>query len=205
METQIISAKQDHSIQIALDVIRKGGLVAFPTDTVYGLGVNVFNREAIGKLFIAKGRDFNKAIAVLVGNSEQLHTVAMGIPESAMQLAARFWPGALTIVVERSKNLPDNLSLLPTVGVRMPNHPFALELLQSAGALATTSANLSGGENTVTAQEVYDQLAGKVDLIIDGGTCPGGVSSTVVDCTSPTLRVLRTGAISKDELSAWLS
>lgn len=205
METLIISAKQDHSIQIALDVIRKGGLVAFPTDTVYGLGVNVFNREAIEKLFIAKGRDFNKAIAVLVGNPEQLHTVAAGIPESALQLAARFWPGALTIVVERSENLPDNLSLLPTVGVRMPNHPFALELLQSAGALATTSANLSGGENTVTAQEVYDQLAGKVDLIIDGGTCPGGVPSTVVDCTSPTLRVLRTGAISKDELSAWLS
>ncbi|MHB0968083.1 MAG: L-threonylcarbamoyladenylate synthase, partial [Bellilinea sp.] len=181
-----------------------GGLVAFPTDTVYGLAADPFNSVAIERLYAAKERDMSKAIAVLVGEVEQLVQITPGLPTQAEALAARFWPGALTLVVSRRPELPAQLSALPTIGVRMPDHPFALNLLQASGPLATTSANRSGADNPLTAADVLDQLGGRIELVLDGGTCPGGVPSTVVDCTIPDVRILREGAISVEAIRAVL-
>lgn len=200
MDTRILSTRDPQAIPAALDVFRQGGLVAFPTDTVYGLAADPFNPAAIDRLFAAKERDMSKAIAVLVGSVDHLSRISSGFSSSAERLAARFWPGALTLVVSRRPELPAELSALPTIGVRMPNHSFALKLLTAAGPLATTSANRSGAENPRTAQDVLDQLAGRIELVLDGGLCPGGVPSTVVDCTIPDGKILRSGAIPADDI-----
>lgn len=200
METTILSTEDPQAVQAALAVLTRGGLVAFPTDTVYGLAADIANPTAIVGLFDAKGRDMNKAIAVLVGSVEQLESITPGFSPAARNLAARFWPGALTLVVTRRPELPDELSALPTIGVRMPDHPFALRLLQTAGPLAVTSANRSGDENPLTAADVLDQLGGRIDLVLNGGPCPGGVPSTVVDCTVPDVKILRQGAVSAADI-----
>ncbi|MHB0989387.1 MAG: L-threonylcarbamoyladenylate synthase [Bellilinea sp.] len=204
METTILPATDSQAIQAALLVLQAGGLVAFPTDTVYGLAADPFNPVAIERLYAAKERDMSKAIAVLVGTVEQLSQITPGLSTQAEALAARFWPGALTLVVSRRAELPAQLSALPTIGVRMPDHPFALNLLQASGPLATTSANRSGADNPLTADDVLDQLGGRIELVLDGGRCPGGVPSTVVDCTIPDVRVLREGAISAEDIRAAL-
>jgi L-threonylcarbamoyladenylate synthase len=200
METEILSTEHPGAIDRALAVLAAGGLVAIPTDTVYGLAALVNNPEAIGKLYQAKERAENKAIAVLIGDLEQLNQVAGGLSQSARRLAQAFWPGALTLVVARHTGLPDNLSSLPTIGVRMPDHPFTRQLLRRAGPLATTSANLSGGPNPRNAAEVLAQLEGRIELVLDGGDAPGGVPSTVVDCTGSSIAILRPGAISPDQI-----
>ncbi len=188
------------AVQWALQVLAGGGLVAFPTDTVYGLGALAFDARGVDQLFLAKERQAEKAIAVLVANPADLMKVACDMPDSARILAERFWPGPLTLVVSRYPNLPKNISPLPTIGVRMPDHPVALALLQASGPLAVTSANLSGQPSTTNAQDVLRQLDGRVDLIIDGGETIGGIPSTIVDCTGPTLKVLRAGPISQSDL-----
>ena len=195
MQTRIIPASDPEAIPEALKVLRRGGLVAFPTDTVYGLAALPNDSAAIERIFEAKGRDSSKAIAVLVSGVEQLPLLTPGLTDSARQLAERFWPGALTLVVPRHPNLPEVISPYPTIGVRMPNHTFALELLRASGPLATSSANGSGGANTTTAQAVLEQLDGRIDLILDGGVTPGGVPSTVVDCTSAEVKILREGEL----------
>jgi len=200
MKTILLPAENLDAIPRALQIIKQGGVVAFPTDTVYGIGVSVFSSESIEKLFIVKGRAAAKAIPVLIGDPAQLDLVAASASEAALRLAQRFWPGPLTLVVSRHPSLPTVLSSLPTVGVRMPNHPVALRLLRQSGPLATTSANLSGGPDPSSAQEVLSQLAGRIDLVLDGGPCPGGVPSTVVDCTSSDLRLLRPGPLSLEDL-----
>ena len=199
-KTEIVSSKNPQAIQKALEVLQAGGLVAYPTDTVYGLAADPRNETAIDKIYAAKDRVMTKAIAVLVGEAGQVSMVASALTPSAEKLAARFWPGALTLVVPRRSDLPENLSAYPTIGVRMPDHPLALALLRAAGPLATTSANLSGGADTQTAAEVLAQLDGRLDLILDGGACPGGVPSTVVDCTGADVRILRQGAIPAEEI-----
>ncbi len=200
METITLSTEDPQAIRAALAVLRRGGLVAFPTDTVYGLAADFTNPDSITGLFAAKGRDMNKAIAVLVGRVEQLEEITPGFSQAAGSLASRFWPGALTLVVTRRPELPAELSALPTIGVRMPDHPFALQLLRAAGPLAVTSANRSGDENPLTAEDVLEQLGGRIDLLLDGGKCPGGVPSTVVDCTVPDVKILRQGAISAADI-----
>jgi len=200
VNTILLPADHPDAIPTALDFLRRGELVAFPTDTVYGLGADLHSTQAIEGLYLAKGREASKAIAVLVGSPADLAGVAGELPENAQRLAQRFWPGPLTLVVPRHPGLPGNISPLPTVGVRMPADPFALALLQAAGPLAVTSANLSGAASPVTATEVLTQLEGRIALIIDGGATPGGVASTVVDCTSPELRILRLGPISAQEI-----
>lgn len=198
----ILSSQDPQAIEQAVAAVRQGNLVVFPTDTVYGLAADPFDPQAVARLFTVKGRDANKAIAVLIGAAEQLDQVAENLNEAGRRLVAHFWPGALTVVVPRHPDLPAELSAYPTVGVRMPDHAFALRLLCSTGPLATTSANRSGAANAITAQEVQDQLGGEVDLILDGGPCPGGVPSTVVDCTGPDVRILRAGAISSESIAA---
>ena len=204
MHTEILPPGYPQAILRAQALIQGGELVAFPTDTVYGLGAAINYPQAIDRLYAVKGRDTAKAIAVLIGSLDDLPQVACNMNQSALRLAERFWPGPLTLVLARQSGLPENLSPLPTIGVRMPDHPVALALLQQTGPLAVTSANLSGRSSTITAQQVYQQLGGLIPLIIDGGQTPGGQPSTVVDCTNPEPAILRAGPILFEDIQAEL-
>lgn len=204
METRLIKTNQPDCMLTALQHIRSGQLVAFPTDTVYGLGADLFNPDAIEKLYQVKERAHLKAIPVLLSSPAALDQVASNMNELARKLAHKFWPGPLTLIVPVHPRLPKNLSPQPTVGVRMPDHPDALALLKTCGPLAVTSANLSGQENTTSAAQVYAQLSGRIPLILDGGTTPGGQPSTVVDCTGTEPAILRFGPISLEEIRAVL-
>jgi L-threonylcarbamoyladenylate synthase len=200
VKTEILAASDPQALPRALNLLWRGELVAFPTDTVYGVGARPDNPEAIETLYQAKDRQSSKAIAILLASPDALPQVAQEMGPAASRLAHRFWPGPLTLVVPRHPGLPANLSPLPTIGVRMPDHPLALALLRAAGPLAVTSANLSGASSAVTAEEVASQLGGRIPLILDGGRTPGGVSSTVVDCTGPAVVVLRQGPVSEAEI-----
>jgi len=200
MKTQLISSSHPNAVARALEILAQGGLVAFPTDTVYGVGASITSTTGIGRLYEAKLRSANKAIAVLIADLEQLDLLTAGLPPSAQRLARQFWPGALTLVLSKRPELPANLSPLPTVGIRMPDHPFARALIRAAGPLATSSANVSGDANTRTAQAVMNQLAGRIELVLDGGASGDGVPSTVVDCTQAAPQILRAGAISSEEI-----
>ena len=178
--------------------------MAFPTDTVYGVGALAFDSEAVERVYWAKDRPVEKAIPVLLGESLQLEAVASDVPERARLLAARFWPGPLTLVVGKKRSVPRAVAAGATLGVRVPDHPTALALLHGAGPMAVTSANLSGQPSAQTAAEVLEQLDGKVDLILDGGRTPGGIASTIVDCTQADLRILRLGPVSLEDLQAAL-
>jgi len=200
MKTKILSASSAEAIPRALEILKEGKLVAFPTDTVYGVGALAFDGKAVESIYAAKDRPVEKAIPVLIGDSEDLEMVGAEIPHSAHRLASRFWPGPLTILVPRRAELPESVSATSTVGVRVPDHEVARALLRAAGPMAVTSANISGAQSPVTAEEVYQQLAGRIDLILDGGKTPGGVPSTLVDSTTSQLKVLRKGPISLPEL-----
>ena len=200
MKTTILNAEDPHAMEQTVAALRAGSLVAFPTDTVYGVGGTAFEPLVIQGLYGVKGREAGKAIPILLGDAADLVKVAAEMTALAERLARRFWPGPLTLVVPRHPALPANISPRPTIGVRMPAHPLALELLRQAGPLATTSANLSGARDTRTAQEVYAQLQGRIPLILDGGRTPGGEPSTVVDCTGPELLILRPGPVSLEQL-----
>jgi L-threonylcarbamoyladenylate synthase len=204
-ETEFASGSAAGALERALAVLSNGGLVAFPTDTVYGLAADIHSAAAIEKIFTAKGRDSQKPIAVLLGSAAQLTLVAQNLPPAAQRLAEAFWPGALTLVVPRRTDLPANLSPALTIGVRMPDHPLALELLRRSGPLATTSANLSGRQDALSAQDVLDQLSGRIDLVLDGGRVAGGKPSTVVDCTGERLKMLRQGPFTLEQLEAALA
>jgi L-threonylcarbamoyladenylate synthase len=205
MKTEIIHADHPVALTHAADILTHGGLVAFPTDTVYGLAVLPFQAEYVERLYIAKGRNSDRAIAVLLGDAEQLEQVAKDIGETARRWAKEFWPGPLTLIVPSLETVPKTLTLQPNLGVRIPDHPVALALLRLVGPLAVTSANLSGQANTNTAQEVFEQLDGRVHLILDGGRTPGGVPSTVVDCTVDEPVILRQGPLTMEDLKRVLS
>ena len=200
MKTFILSTEDPSNLQRAADILLAGELAAFPTDTVYGLGASLENPHAIEKLFLVKSRENTKAIAVLINELNDLYKISSGPNEMSRRLAEHFWPGPLTLVVSRSPNLPPILSPLPTIGIRMPDHPIALQLLKLSGPLAVTSANLSGGSNSSTAMDVYIQLNGYIPIILDGGETPGGQPSTVVDCLGNQPVIIRQGPISLDDL-----
>ncbi len=204
MQTQLIPADQNESITRAIQALQAGELVAFPTDTVYGIGALVQDPQRIEQLYQVKGRAAEKAIPVLLGEPDELSQVTLEVGAVALRLAETFWPGPLTLVVPKHPTLPDILSRYPTIGVRMPNHRVTLALLQGTGPLAVTSANLSGAESPTTAQAVMRQLAGRIALILDGGSTPGGQPSTVVDCTTPELEILRQGPITLEQILAAL-
>jgi L-threonylcarbamoyladenylate synthase len=205
MRTEIIKAGYPNAINHAVDVLKNGGLVAFPTDTVYGLAALPSSEEYVEGLFAAKGRNNSRAIAILIGNYSDLKKVVDHLDEIPERLAHRFWPGPLTIIVPKLAGLPETLSQDGTIGVRMPDHPVALALLRQIGPLAVSSANISGKENANSAEEVYRQLNGRVHLILDGGHSAGGVPSTVVRCTSAEMKILREGPISLEEITAALA
>jgi L-threonylcarbamoyladenylate synthase len=200
MQTELLPSNSSDAITRALAILNAGGLVAFPTDTVYGVGALAFDGKAIESIYAAKDRPVEKAIPILIGDAEDLEKVAIDIPEAAHRLASRFWPGPLTILVPKRTDLPESVSATATVGVRIPDHELARTLLHAAGPMAVTSANISGAQSPVTAAEVYEQLGGRIPLIIDGGRTPGGIPSTLVDCTAPALKILREGPISLEEL-----
>jgi L-threonylcarbamoyladenylate synthase len=204
MKTELISTDHPVVLQHAVDILKNGGLVAFPTDTVYGLAALPFQSEFIERLYTAKGRNSHRAIGILLGDRSQLKQVARDIPRDAIKLAAYFWPGPLTMVLPRQHQLPSVLSSEPTIGIRIPNHPFALGLLRLVGPLAVTSANISDQPSTNTAHEVMEQLNGRIHLVIDGGRSPGGVPSTVLDCTSENLTILREGPITWEDIQSVL-
>jgi L-threonylcarbamoyladenylate synthase len=186
----------------AAALLQAGELVAFPTDTVYGVGAIAWNREAVGKLYVAKLRALDKAIPILLADPADLSLVARDLSAAARRLAEHFWPGPLTLVVPRAAPVPDEVtSGGASVAVRVPDHVVARALIREAGApLATTSANLSGCPSPTTAHEVSAQLAGRIAMILDGGRCPGGVASTVVDLTGGSPVILRPGPISLEHI-----
>jgi L-threonylcarbamoyladenylate synthase len=205
MQAEILPAPSDDTILRALAILRAGGLVAFPTDTVYGVGALAFDGKAIESIYAAKDRPIEKAIPVLISDVGELDKVGIDIPAAALRLAARFWPGPLTILVPKRLDLPESVSATATVGVRVPDHEIARVLLRAAGPMAVTSANISGGPSPVRAEQVYEQLGGRIPLIIDGGVTPGGIPSTLVDCTASELKVLRKGPIRMEELHSALN
>ena len=187
---------------VAAILLREGGVVAFPTDTVYGLGAVVFNRSAISTLFVVKGRPRDQGLPVLIASESQLREVADDVPDSAMELAKTFWPGALTLVMKRHPNLPSGVTGgAETVAVRLPDHPCPQTLISACGApIAGTSANRHGGGDPTSAQEVQRQLGNRVSLVLDGGTSPQSVPSTILDVTVSPARILRAGVVTADML-----
>jgi L-threonylcarbamoyladenylate synthase len=206
IKTRVTLADDPQTMRRAQCLLRSGQVIAFPTDTVYGVGAHAFQPEAVAALYAAKNRPMSKAIPILVAQIEDLVRVARLVPAVAWELVERFWPGALTIVLPRSERVPSILTAGgDTLAVRCPDHPIPLALINAAGApLAATSANLSGQPAPTTARQVVTQLAGRVPLIIDGGECPGGIPSTVVDLSASPAHLLRAGAIPGEELRRWL-
>jgi L-threonylcarbamoyladenylate synthase len=200
MDTRVISSGSANAMRSALEILLSGGLVAFPTDTVYGVGCLAFDQQAIESIYIAKDRPIEKAIPVLIGDTEDLKKVADEVPSIARRLIEKFWPGPLTVLVPKKRTLPAAISARSTVGVRIPDHHVARALLRLAGPLAVTSANISGQSSPTSAQQVLAQLGGRITMVIDGGETPGGMPSTLVDCTGDQIQILREGPISKEEL-----
>jgi L-threonylcarbamoyladenylate synthase len=201
MANKLLSPVQKQ-VEQGIYILKEGGIVAFPTDTVYGLGASMSLPQAVARIYDVKGRPQNMPLPLLLADKSQIGKVAEVVPPIARLLADKFLPGALTMVLLKSKAVPDTVSGGgKTVAIRIPAHPVPLALVQGLGTpIIGTSANLSGQPSALTAEEVETQLDGKVDLIIDGGRCPGGKESTIVDLTGETPVVLREGAISKKEL-----
>jgi L-threonylcarbamoyladenylate synthase len=190
----------------AADCLRRGGLVAFPTETVYGLGVHALDRAAVRRLFEVKGRPANDPLIVHVDAVERVHALVSAMPDSVAALRARFWPGPLTLVLPRSPRVPEEVTAgLDTVGVRVPAHPVARALLRAAGIpVAAPSANLFSRPSPTRASHVLDDLGGRIDLVVDGGATEVGVESTVLDLTGDVPTILRPGAVSREMLRAIL-
>lgn len=200
MRTLLMAINDPTALALAIEILAEGGLVAFPTDTVYGLGANAFSEQAVNRIYDLKGRLGEKPIPVLIGDLGQLPPVTSGFGPQCQKLARRFWPGPLTIVLPRNTSIPDAVSTLPTVGVRIPNFQPTLELLRLTGPLAVTAANLSGQGASTTARGVQAQFDHKIALILDGGVTPGGTPSTVMECTRSGPVILREGPISLEQL-----
>ena len=184
-------------------VIKNDGLVAFPTETVYGLGANGLSSKAVEKIFLAKGRPADNPLILHIDRQEWLNELASEVPVTAQKLMAEFWPGPLTLVVKKAPNIPDAVTAgLATVAVRMPQHPVALKLIELSGVpLAAPSANLSGKPSPTTAEAVKEDLAGKIEAIIDAGSTNVGLESTVVDCTTEVPEILRPGGVTEEEIA----
>jgi L-threonylcarbamoyladenylate synthase len=205
VETLILPIDDPQAILAAENIIKQGGLIAFPTDTIYGVAADPFNPEALEKVYMVKERPDEKALPVLIGDLSQLNDLVSTIREDVFKIAASFWPGALTLVLPKAPSIPAELSAYPTIGVRMPDLAFALSLLKQTGPLATTSANISNGPNPISAQDVIDQLGGRIDLILDGGQTPGHIASTVVDATTMDYKILREGPIRMTDLQSLIN
>ena len=205
--TKVIQIEDDFSVlDEAAKSLSQGGLVAFPTETVYGLGANALDPEAVANIFVAKGRPQDNPLIVHISDQSMLSQVVSHVPPAAEKLMEAFWPGPLTIILEKSETIPVSVTAgLSTVGVRMPSHPVALALIEKSGVpVAAPSANLSGSPSTTRASHVIHDLTGRVDYIIDGGACEVGLESTVLDMTGKIPQILRPGGVSLEALQAVL-
>ncbi len=202
MQTQILSADSPETAALAAQIIRSGGLVAIPTETVYGLGADGLNEAAVAKIFEAKGRPQDNPLILHVADTEEIERFCHHIPQSAYALAQAFWPGPLTMVLPARDTVPKRTTAgLSTVAVRCPDCPVTRQIIRLAGVpIAAPSANLSGKPSTTTAQHVFHDHAGKIPLIVDGGSCRVGVESTIVDLTEERPRLLRPGGITPKQL-----
>lgn len=199
---QLTSSPKD--ISTAGEILRRGGLVAIPTETVYGLAANALDGQAVSAIFAAKRRPQDNPLIVHISRLEQLEGIVSEIPENALSLAAQYWPGPLTIVMPKSDAIPDEVSCgLNTVGVRMPSHPVARAIIDAAGVpLAAPSANLSGSPSPTTAAHVTDDMDGRIDAVLDGGECSVGLESTVVSVCGDVPQLLRPGAVTPEMIEA---
>jgi L-threonylcarbamoyladenylate synthase len=192
----------DQIIARAVEVLRRGGLVSFPTETVYGLGADALNARAVERIFEVKGRPGTNPLIVHVADAATARRYAEAWPVEATWLAERFWPGPLTLILPKQHSIPDVVTAgRPTVGLRVPRHPVALELLKAFdGPVAAPSANRSTRVSPTSAQHVRDELGDAVDLILDGGACDVGIESTVLDLSVETPTILRPGSITREEI-----
>jgi len=203
MKTQLFTNTPENIIKTA-EILKKGGLAAIPTETVYGLAADALNGEAVAKIFAAKGRPMDNPLIVHVAEFEDIERFALvrEIPEAAKKLAKVFWPGPLTIIMKKGGVIPDEVSAgLDTVAIRLPSHPSARAIIKAADTpLAAPSANLSGSPSPTTAQHVMNDMDGKIDAVFDGGACGVGVESTVITLAEDTPRLLRPGKVTLEEL-----
>ncbi len=206
MRAEIITVNPDNinpvSIKEAAEKIKDGGLVAFPTETVYGLGADSMNPKAVAKIFEAKRRPMEDPLIVHIAQKKDLYKLAENIPDTALKLADEFWPGPLTLVLKKSENIPDIVTAgLDTVAIRIPDNKIALALIKfSETPIAAPSANLFGRPSPTTAQHVLDDLNGKIDVVIDGGETSVGLESTILDLTQNPPVILRPGGVNVEEL-----
>lgn len=209
-QTQLIAVEAHNPDARALGeaarILRSGGLVAFPTETVYGLGANALDTDAVARIFAAKGRPANNPVIVHVADVDSARRLAAHWPSAADRLVKAFWPGPLTIVVKKAEIVPGLVTAGgPTVALRMPAHPVARALIEAAGLpIAAPSANRSMRISATTAAHVLKGLAGRIDLVLDGGPTPGGVESTVVDLSAERPRLLRPGPVGAEQIEAAL-
>lgn len=190
------------ALKEAANVLQQGGLVVLPTETVYGIGANALDREAVADIFAAKGRPQDNPLIVHIADFSDLDGLVAEIPDSVRKLAGAFWPGPLTMIMPRGRYIPDSVSAgLDTVAIRMPSHPVARALIRLAGVpVAAPSANLSGSPSPTTAAHCYADLSGRVDIILDGGRCSVGLESTVLSLAGERPRLLRPGAVTPEQL-----
>ena len=202
MKTRLLSAADPNTPAIAADIIRSGGLVAIPTETVYGLGANGLDEQAVLKIFEAKGRPQDNPLILHISGPEQIEQFCHHIPQAAYDLAEAFWPGPLTMVLPAKDVVPRRTTAgLDTVGIRCPDSPVTREIIRLAGVpIAAPSANISGKPSTTTAEHVLHDHDGRIDAIVDGGPCRVGVESTIVDLTERRPRLLRPGGIGPEQL-----
>ena len=210
METKVFVARDnyinDEELKEASAVIRSGGLVAFPTETVYGLGGDATNPEASRKIYAAKGRPSDNPLIVHIADFSQLRNIVAEVPQEAEKLAEVFWPGPLTMILRKNDVIPyETTGGLDTVAIRMPSHPVARAFLQDSGCMiAAPSANTSGRPSPTTAQHVWEDLHGKIEILLDGGPVGIGIESTIVDLSEERPMILRPGFITQEMLSAVL-
>ena len=196
------NSDMEKQIKQAINILKNGGVVAYPTDTVYGLGACMTDINAVDRIFQVKGRPKGMALPVLLADKKQIAEIVTAVTPSAKRLADEFFPGALTIILPKSANVPGIITGGGrTIAFRIPNHPVPLALVNGLGKpIVGTSANLSGQPSALTAAEVRTQIGDKIDMVIDGGKCPGGIESTIVDLSGEKPVIRRQGAISIEKL-----
>lgn len=202
---QVLAVNPHNPEETLVEVIKQAliddKVVAFPTDTVYGLGVDIYDEAAIAKVFQIKGRSLAKGLIAMIGSLNQLELVVKHPPRAALTLMKNFWPGGLTLIMEAQDSVPNAVKVNSTIGVRLPNHLLVQKIIQASGfPLATTSANISRQPSAVTAGQVIGQLDGLVDLVVDGGPAYGGKESTIVDVTADPPQLVRDGAVSWQQI-----